>query len=269
MKIAVIIPARYGSTRFPGKPLAKIAGQSMLARVADIARAVQQRIDNVDIFVATEDQRIADHCVQIDIPCIMTSDDCPTGSDRVLQAVHKTGKQYDFIFGLQGDAPFTPPDALSLMIDAVCADPSIKVITPVVPLRWEELDALRQSKEHTPFTGTTAIIAKDGRALWFSKTILPGMRKEAQLREKGEWSPVYQHLGLYGYTHDTLEQFVNWPQGNYEQLEGLEQLRFLENNVAVHTVKLDVDLGMAQAGVDSPEDIERAERILSVEYSSK
>ncbi|MCI5060782.1 MAG: 3-deoxy-manno-octulosonate cytidylyltransferase [Alphaproteobacteria bacterium] len=263
MKIAIIIPARYGSTRFSGKPLTIIAGKSMLSRVVDIARDVQKHFPDTYMAVATEDARIEKHCQKIGVDCLMTSDDCATGSDRVLEALEKTGKNFDFVLGLQGDAPFTPPEALTQMIEAVTNDPNIQVVTPVINLRWSELDALRKQKQTTPFSGTTAIINNQGYALWFSKNIVPAIRKEEKLREQGEFSPVHQHIGLYGFKVDTLKKFVSLPQGHYEQLEGLEQLRLLENDIPIHTVKLNVAAGLAQAGIDSPEDVTRAEKILA------
>ncbi len=263
MKSAIIIPARYGSTRFPGKPLALIAGQSMLSRVVDIAKNAAAELENAQVAVATEDERIEAHCKDINIPCIMTSADCPTGSDRVLEAAEKLDPTLDFVLGLQGDAPFTPKDAPRQMLETVQENSEIQVITPVVNLRWSELDSLRENKKVTPFSGTTAIIDKDGRALWFSKNILPTIRKEENIRKDSEYSPVYQHIGFYGFKMETLKKFVSLPRGHYETLEGLEQLRLLENDIPIHTVKLDVEAGLAQAGVDSPEDIARAEEILS------
>lgn len=261
MKTAIIIPARYGSTRFPGKPLTMIGGQTMLSRVVDIAKQVTEEIADITLAVATEDERISKHAEELGVQAVMTSDDCKTGSDRVLKAAKKLG-EFDFILGLQGDAPFTPPSALIQMIEAFKANPNIDVVTPVINLRWEELDNLREQKKITPFSGTTAIINVDGQALWFSKNILPAIRKEEKYRDE-EFSPVYQHIGLYGYRTDILEKFVTLPEGHYEKLEGLEQLRLLENNITIQTIKLDVALGLAQAGIDSPEDVERAEKILN------
>ncbi len=262
MKTAIIIPARYASTRFPGKPLTLIGGQSMLSRVVDIARQAADNIDDIEIAVATEDQRILDHCDKIGVRGIMTSDNCATGSDRVLEAVEKLDSNIEFVLGLQGDAPFTPVDAPVKMLKAIQDNPDIQVITPVIRLRWNELDKLRESKKITPFSGTTAILNADGRAMWFSKNIIPAIRKEETWREADEFSPVHQHIGLYGYRVETLKKFTSLPEGHYEKLEGLEQLRLIENNIPIHTIKLDVDAGLAQAGIDSPEDVQRAEDIL-------
>jgi len=263
MKSAIIIPARYGSTRFPGKPLTLISGQSMLSRVVDIARQAAEKIDNTEIAVATEDQRILDHCDEIGVRGIMTSDNCATGSDRVLEAVEKLDSDIDFVLGLQGDAPFTPVDAPIKMLKAVQENPDIQVITPVIRLRWSELDKLREAKKTTPFSGTTAILNTTGQALWFSKNIIPAIRKEENWREENIFSPVHQHIGLYGYRVETLKQFTTLAEGHYEKLEGLEQLRLIENNIPIHTITLDVEAGLAQAGIDSPEDVERAEKILN------
>lgn len=261
MKTAIIIPARYASTRFPGKPLTMIGGQTMLSRVVVLAHKAMEDIEgDITLAVATEDERILKHASDLGVHGVITSDNCKTGSDRVLEALKKIGN-FDFVIGLQGDAPFTPPSALVQMIKAYQANKNIQVVTPVINLRWSELDNLREQKKITPFSGTTAIINSDGRALWFSKNILPAIRKEEQYRVD-EFSPVYQHIGLYGYAVKTLERFVTLPEGHYEKLEGLEQLRLLENNIPIHTIKLDVPLGLAQAGIDSPEDVQRAEKLL-------
>ncbi|HIF24614.1 MAG TPA: 3-deoxy-manno-octulosonate cytidylyltransferase [Micavibrio sp.] len=266
MKVAIIIPARYGSTRFPGKPLVKIAGETMLSRVVAIGRTAADAYDgDAVLLVATEDQRIADHCAEIGVDCVLTSDECHTGSDRVLEAAQKSGDDFDFVIGLQGDAPFTPADAIPKMLAAAIANPNAGVVTPVVKLRWSELDALREAKTITPFSGTTAILGNTGKALWFSKNIIPAIRKEETMRAGGDdqFSPVHQHIGLYGFRYDILKTFKTLPQGHYEQLEGLEQLRLLENGIEIQTVTLDVEAGLAQAGIDSPEDVERAEKLLA------
>lgn len=263
MKTAIIIPARYGSTRFPGKPLVKIAGQSMLSRVVDVARESAKGLRDVTLAVATEDERILKHCEEIGVEGILTSEDCATGSDRVLEASAKLGGNFDFVLGLQGDAPFTPVEAPRKILEAFISNPDYEVVTPIVQLRWDELGALRESKRITPFSGTTCVTDSSGRALWFSKNILPAIRGEDKLKEQGEYSPVFQHIGLYGFRTDALKRFVSLPQGRYEKLEGLEQLRLLENGIWVQTVTIKVDMGRAQAGIDSPEDVERAEKLFA------
>ena len=236
----------------------------MLQRVVEAGRDASKGIDNVDLLVTTEDERIAAHAEEIGVKCVMTSADCPTGSDRVLEAAQNSGEEYDFLISLQGDVPFVPRAAITNMIEAFLENPQIEVVTPVIHLSWDALDALRESKKKTPFSGTTCIRKDNGRALWFSKNIIPGLRKEDKLREASpDKSPVYQHMGLYGYRRDVLEKFVLWPQGHYEKLEGLEQLRLLENDVHIHTVVTDIENQRLQGGIDSPEDVERVERVLA------
>lgn len=259
MKIAIIIPARYASTRFPGKPLAQIGGRSMVQRVYDLAREAAKGLANVDILIATEDQRIADHAATFNAPCVLTSESCPTGSDRALAAILQMQGRPDIVINLQGDAPFTPAFIIRAVIEEFLGNPDLSVVTPIVALRWAELDALRNNKKLTPFSGTTCITDETGRAVWFSKNIIPAIRNEDRAQE---FSPVQQHIGLYGFRTDILEKFVALPEGRYEKLEGLEQLRLLENGIPVQTVSVTVDLGMAQAGIDSPEDLARAEDLL-------
>ncbi len=260
MNIAIIIPARYGSSRFPGKPLAKIGGQTMLSRVVDLARGVATQHKNIDVLVTTEDQSIAAHCKEIDVVCVITAADCATGSDRVLAALNKIDKRYDFVINLQGDAPFTPPEVIEALIETFLDNPEINVVTPVHQLGWDDLDRLREAKKITPFSGTTVTINAGGQALWFSKNIIPAIRKEDR---SAAHSPIYQHMGVYGYRTDMLEKFCALPQSHYEQLEGLEQLRLLENGIAIQTVKIELDSGLIQTGIDTPEDLERAEKLLS------
>lgn len=264
MKYAIAIPARYGSTRFPGKPLAEISGQTMLSRVVDVARrALAEYKNDAFLFVATDDPRIADHAAEIGAVCVMTPVSCATGSDRVLSALRQLDDWPDFVVNLQGDAPFTRPETIIDMIEAFRARPLSEVITPVQRLSWHDLDRLRRAKETTPFSGTTAIINKDGRALWFSKNILPAIRKEDALRAASDYSPVHQHIGLYGFRSDILEKFCMLGQGVYENLEGLEQLRMLENDIRIQTILMDNVDGAIQSGIDSPEDVRRAEAYIA------
>ena len=262
MKLTIAIPARYASTRFPGKPLEVIGGQSMLSRVVDLAKKVAGDFDDINIFVTSEDKRIEDHVKELDVPCLMTPASCPTGSDRVLSALRQLDEWPDYVINLQGDAPFTPPTVLKALITAFQDNPRAEVVTPVHQLSWSDLDRLREAKKVTPFSGTTAIVNERGQALWFSKNILPAIRKEDALRNAGDPSPVHQHMGLYGFRTDILEKFCALPQGIYEQLEGLEQLRMIENGIKVSAVKVDIPPGTIQSGIDTPEDVKRAEALL-------
>ncbi len=262
MAIAIIIPARYGSTRFPGKPLALLAGKPMLQHVYDIALAAVDGDPDVRTVVATDDDRIMAYCKKNGIDAVMTPANCRTGSDRVIEAADKMGMMADdTVINLQGDVPLLPVPVLRAVLDDFWNQPGTKVATPVKRLRWNELDALRDAKKTTPFSGTTATISTQNRALWFSKNIIPAIRNEDELRMQSPFSPVYQHIGLYGYKISALERFTNIEAGTYETLEGLEQLRFIENFIPVQCLEVDPNLPI-HPGIDSPEDLARAEKQL-------
>ena len=263
MSVSIIIPARYASTRFPGKPLAMLGDKAMIEHVH--AKAVEAVAGDPDvrIVVATDDDRIAEFCKSKNFTIIMTPENCATGSDRVIEAADKMGLNADdVVINLQGDAPLMPVPAIRAILDEFWNHPVTKVATPVKRLRWAELDTLRESKKTTPFSGTTVVLNNQSRAMWFSKNIIPGIRKEQDLREKSPLSPVYQHLGLYGYQLTALERFSNAKPGTYEELEGLEQLRFLENGIQIQCVEISPDT-LIHSGIDSPEDLERAKRLLA------
>ena len=258
MKSVIVIPARYASTRFPGKPLHPINGVSMLARTVAAARKAGQAT-GARVLVATDDDRIAAHAREIGAEPVMTHPDLPSGTDRCRAAAELAAPEADFIVNLQGDAPFTPPAHVSALIDnAQRAD----VVTPVINLTWEALDALREHKVSTPFSGTTCIRGEDGRAIWFSKNILPAIRSEAKLRTAGPLSPVLQHVGLYGYSRKALDRIAALKPSRYEELEGLEQLRFIENDLSVYAVPVEASQ-LPSAGIDTPQDVAKAEAALA------
>jgi 3-deoxy-manno-octulosonate cytidylyltransferase (CMP-KDO synthetase) len=263
LKTAIVIPARYASTRLPGKPLAVISGQTMLQRVVNLSLTAATGLQNVSVVVATDDDRIAAYCHEIGVDFLMTPPESPSGTDRVAEAVRQMEKKPDFILNMQGDAPLTPPDFLRAMIEAFAAAPC-DAVTPVTQLTWQQLDKLRDNKLTTPFSGTTAAFdAATGNAFWFSKTIIPAMRKEDELRNVSDYSPVFRHIGLYGYSLAMLEKYINLPESKFEKLEGLEQLRLLENGYTIRCVPVDFKGRANMSGIDSPEDIIRAEELIA------
>lgn len=252
MKSLIVIPARYASTRFPGKPLAEIGGIPMLQRTADVARQIGHFV------VATDDKRIEDFCEAHNLPVVMTDPDLRSGSDRAKAAADLFDPTADIIVNLQGDAPFTPPSYVQACLDALTRDVNADIATPIVALNWAALDELRTAKQTTPFSGTCAIIDDTERARWFSKNIIPAIRKEVVLRADSDTSPVLQHIGLYAYRREALARYVTLPPSPYELLEGLEQLRALENDMIIACARVDSH-PMSQAGIDTPEDVARAE----------
>ena len=260
MKTLIVVPARYGSTRFPGKPLAMIAGKSMVARAAHMAELAAQSLKNASSVVATDHDEIRDHCRTLGIHVVMTDPSLPSGSDRALAAAEILGVDAEIVVNLQGDSPFTPPEHIVAIADAL-DKADTDAATPYVRLSWQALDALRDHKKTTPFSGTTLVHDESGRALWFSKNILPAMRKEDQLRDADPLSPVCRHVGLYAYRLESLRRYVKLPEGRYEKLEGLEQLRFLENGMSMQCVEV-APAQIAIPGIDTPEDLALAEKLI-------
>lgn len=243
-----------------------IGGMSMVARTAKNAQKAADDIGDATAIVATDDKRIFDHCDELGIECVMTPTDVPSGSDRALAAANtyaKTNNEaFDIIVNLQGDAPFTPPEHIKSVVSALRDTPHLDVATPYIKLSWASLDELRDNKKTTPFSGTTLVANKNGEALWFSKNIIPAMRKENSLREQSTLSPVCRHIGLYAYRRSALEKFVGLSEGHWEALEGLEQLRCLENGMIIGCVAVE-PADIAISGIDTPEDLVRAEALLA------
>ena len=158
------------------------------------------------------------------------------------------------------DAPFIPASIVANLMQTL-RQSDADVATPVFQLDWERLDRLRKHKQSAPFSGTTCVRTTDGRAMWFSKSILPAVRNEDKLRAQ-PLSPVWQHLGLYGYTLPALKWFASASPSPYEILEGLEQLRFLENGWSIQTVPVEVPAHLL-SGIDTPEDLAKAEEAIT------
>lgn len=264
MQTLIVVPARYGSTRFPGKPLAEINGISMVRRTARIASLASDEIKNSSYVVATDDERIKTHCDAHKLKCVMTSPSLKTGSDRALAAANGisaiNGQSYNRIINLQGDAPFTPISHIVSIANAL--DNGADVATPYIPLSWEALNTLRTHKVETPFSGTTVIVGTDNRAIWFSKNIIPAIRNEERLRKEQSLSPINRHVGLYAYQKKALELFTQHQESRYEKLEGLEQLRLLENGMTIECVRV-APPQIATSGIDAPSDVLMAEALIA------
>lgn len=243
------------------KPLLPIAGHSLLHRTIALGRNAVASEADARLVVATDDRRIADHAEAIGCEAVMTNAAIATGSGRALATARQEATSPAIVVNLQGDSPFQPPAALGAMVAAL-RDGIADVVTPVVRLSWTALDNLREHKVLTRSSGTTCVRAADGRALWFSKAIIPAIRDEASLREAGDPSPVWRHIGLYAYRLAALEAFEAAPPTELEQIEGLEQLRLLElglriDAVAVEPSRFDI------SGIDTAEDIARAEALIA------
>lgn len=241
-RIAAVIPARYGSSRFPGKPLALLWGRQMIVHVCERVKA-SRLIDH--LWVATDDERIAAAVTAAGYEARMTPPDCASGSDRIIASL-QSGENWDILVNVQGDEPTIDPKVIDAVIEALLASPDSGVATAVVPIR----DRADFESPHV----VKAVVAPSGRALYFSRSPLPS---PARLDPKDFESPNFiwglKHLGLYAYRAEVLEEFANWAPTPLEQREKLEQLRLMEHAIAIQAAIVEHD----SIGVDTPEELAR------------
>lgn len=255
MSVIAVIPARYASTRFPGKPLHEIAGMPMVERVRRLAAAAPS-VDRV--IVATDDARIAETVEGFGGEAVMTPAACRNGTERAREAVRGIAGADDIIVNLQGDAPLTPPWVIDAAASAMLAEPDLAMATPAVELAGAALDKMKAAKLAGEVGGTTVVFNRDFNALYFSKAIIPFQRHP----EAG--TPVYKHIGLYAYRAAALERLVALEPSPLEKAESLEQLRALENGIPIRVVLTDYR-GRTPWSVDSPRDAEIAAEIIARE----
>ena len=242
-RVIGVIPARWASTRMPGKPLAMIAGKPMIQRVVE---RVMQAETLSAVIVATDDQRIADAVASFNIPevkAVMTRADHPSGTDRIAEAI--AGEECDVVINIQGDEPLMDP-ALIDRLGQVMLSGDWDMATAATPITNEA--------DLTSSDVVKAVFGRDGQALYFSRAPIPFVR-DADTDASGEH---FRHLGIYAYTRDYLLKLVAEPPCRLETLEKLEQLRALHIGCRMNVLEID-DVGI---GVDTPEDIEKVERIL-------
>ena len=235
---AVIIPARYASTRFPGKPLALLAGKPMIRHVYEKVAASCAGL----VAVATDDQRIADAVAGFGGVAVMTSPAHPSGTDRIAEALTLLGGEYDLVVNVQGDEPLIPTSVIDELIDVMRADPGLPMATVAVP----------GNRATMTENNVKVVFGSDGNALYFSRSMIPF------LRSGGTECGVWLHWGIYAYRRSALEKFVALPPGKLENAEKLEQLRALENGIAIRVVTSNLQ----SIGVDTPEDLAAAEKRL-------
>ena len=262
MKATILIPARYASTRYPGKPLATLTGpdgtKTLIQRSWEAAKAVPEADA---VYVATDDVRIADAARGFGADVIMTDEDCRNGTERCANALAKKDMAPDLIVNLQGDAPLTPVWFLSDLIRAMQDDESFDVATPVLRCDPETLTLFLEDRRAGRVGGTTAVFDSGHRALYFSKEVIP--YTEGRTFATGE-VPVFHHVGVYAYRPAALTRYTNWPEGPLETLEGLEQLRFLENGARMKCVEVDAR-GRVFWELNNPVDVARIEQVLNRE----
>ena len=244
MKFISIIPARYASTRFPGKPLAMLGGKSVIQRVYEKVSGV---ID--ETWVATDDERIFNAVESFGGKVVMTRNDHKSGTDRIEEAIEKIGGDYDVVINVQGDEPFIQASQIKTVCECF-DDPSTEIATLGKPF-GNDMDAI--NNPNSP----KIVVDKKGYAMYFSRSVIPFVRG----KESKEWPlsyPFLKHIGLYAYRRNVLAEVTRLPQGELEKAESLEQLRWLENGYRIKVGLTDVET----VGIDTTEDLARAENFL-------
>lgn len=250
MKFIAIIPARYASTRFPGKPLAVLGGKPVIQRVYEQVAGVLD-----DAVVATDDERIRDAVRAFGGRVEMTSPDHRSGTDRCREAYDRLGVEYDVVVNVQGDEPFIQPSQLEA-VKRCFDDPATDIATLVKP--FTEADGLAALENPN---SPKVVLDAQSRAIYFSRSVIPYLRGV----ERAEWlarHTFYKHIGLYAFRTDVLRAVTALPQSALEKAESLEQLRWLENGY-----KIGVGISEVETiGIDTPEDLEKAERFLDSQF---
>lgn len=260
MTTTIFIPARYQSSRFPGKPLQDLRGatgeaRSLIRRSWDAASAVAGA---KSVYVLTDDNRIASAVRDFGGQVIMTTSTPRNGTERCAEALAQLDSVPDIVVNLQGDAPLTPPHYIEALIAAM-SDKDVRMATPVLKTRKDHLKALQDDRAAGRVGATTAVFGANGNALYFSKEIIPFYDKA-----DANSVPVYHHVGAYAYRPEALEVYAALPEGPLEKREGLEQLRFLENGIPVRCVEVDAR-GRAFWELNNPSDVPLIEAIMKKE----
>lgn len=246
MKFIGIIPARYASTRFPGKPLALLGGKPVIQHVYEKVAAVLEAA-----YVATDDERIYDVVKSFGGQVVMTRTDHKSGTDRIEEAIEKIGGEWDVVVNVQGDEPFVAKSQL----DTICHcfdDPTTQIATLGKP--FESMEAVQNPNS------PKIVVDNMGFAMYFSRSVIPYLRG----KEMSSWLthyPFLKHLGIYAYRKDVLHQVTQLPQSSLEIAESLEQLRWLQNGFKIKVGTTDVET----VGIDTPQDLERAEEFLKAQ----
>ncbi|HRZ96503.1 MAG TPA: 3-deoxy-manno-octulosonate cytidylyltransferase [Paludibacter sp.] len=246
LTFAAIIPARYASTRFAGKPLVNIGGKTMIQRVYEqVSKALK------DVYVATDDQRIYDEVVSFGGKVIMTSDQHRSGTDRCFEALTKLPEKFDVVVNVQGDEPFIQPEQIEEL--KKCFDDEKTEIATLVKIITEKDGEIVLFNPNVP----KVVIDNQNNALYFSRSPIPYYRGS----EQTEWLSqhvYYKHIGIYAYRSEVLSQITALPQSKLEIAESLEQLRWLENGFRIKVGFTTVET----VGIDTPEDLEKAKALL-------
>lgn len=257
---AIIIPARYASTRYPGKPLVPLKGASgepktLIQRSWECASSVP---GSVGVWVATDDERIAAEVERFGGQVVMTGPECANGTERCADAIARLGDIAEVVVNLQGDAPLSPPFVVEKLVQRLDDDPDALMATPAVRCSRSVYDHLAADAAEGRVGGTCAVFNRDSRALYFSKRIIPYVPSASG---NSKFGAVHLHLGLYAYRPAALRRYMDAPPSELENLEGLEQLRFLDLGLPVSVVQLD-PLQWDSVELNNPSDVAMIEGVL-------
>ncbi len=265
MKVTIIIPARFKSTRFPGKPLVKLncpggKKKSLINLTWEAARKVRG-VD--DIFVATDDERISNEVKEFGGKVLITSETCRNGTERCAEATRKINPENgDLVINIQGDAPLTPPWFVEKLINEMTKSDKIDVATPILKFDETTYKAFKKNRKNGVVGGTTVTFDIYNNALFFSKEMIPF--QDLGSKKGTENLHMFHHVGVYAYRTKALEAYFSLPEGPLEKIEGLEQLRFLENGMPVKCVEVE-GRGKIFWELNNPEDVDLIEALLSKE----
>jgi len=261
MKAVIIIPARYGSTRYPGKPLVPLRTREGKKSLIQLSWEAANKVSGIsEIYVATDDKRIEEHAEAFGAKVIRTSSKCKNGTERCAEAVSNARLEAEIIVNFQGDAPLTPSWFVEEIIAGLKKDKSTDMATPVLRLDRKSYTLFFEDRKSDRVGGTTVVFDKDMYALYFSKELIPFF--EISKIEQDKPIPCYHHVGVYAYRKNILREYLSWPESKLEKLEGLEQLRFLSENKKVKCVEVS-SRGNVFWELNNPEDVQRIEKVIS------
>ena len=261
MSVLIVIPARYASTRYPAKPLALLKGASGVSRsLIERSWRAACEVRGVDrVVVATDDDRIREAAEAFGAEVVMTSVDCANGTERCAEAHANLGGNYEIVVNLQGDAPLTPHWFVEDLVTGLRAAPDQDIATPVLRCDGATLNGFLEDRKAGRVGGTTAVFDANLRAMYFSKEVVPFTSKTYSNKDE---TPVFHHVGVYAYRPKPLADYRSWPVGPLEMLEGLEQLRFMENGRAVRCVEVEAK-GRQFWELNNPEDVPKIEAMMT------